>query len=192
MKYKVGIFGSSENETESMRVRAQALGKILAPKDIILITGACSGLPYQVVSVAHQTNKKIEIWGYSPEYDYKGQVKGTPEDDNTIYSRLFYIPRDYPLTDIMARRKYRNISSTFACDVGIIVSGRWGTMNEFTNLHDMGKVIGVLTGTGGISDELQDLNNRIKKKSNAMIFYKSDPQKLVDMVLGEVTKRRTV
>ena len=33
-------------------------------------------------------------------------------------------------------------------------------MNEFTNLYDMGKVIGVLTGTGGIADELELLNQK--------------------------------
>lgn len=59
---------------------------------------------------------------------------------------------------------YHNVLTTAACDAGIIIAGRWGSMNEFTNLYDMGKVIGVLTGTGGIADELPQLLKKISKK----------------------------
>ena len=65
----------------------------------------------------------------------------------------------------MARKKYRNVSSTANCDAGIIISGRWGTMNEFTNLYDMGKVIGILTETSGVADEIKNLSKKINKET---------------------------
>lgn len=189
MKYKVGIFGSAAGETEEMKGKARALGETLSQTNAILITGACTGLPYDVVSTAYSLNKKIEIWGYSPAYDSEEQKTLSKGDDNSIYAKLFYTPREFPLKDIMARRKYRNVLSTAACDAGIIVSGRWGTMNEFTNLHDMGKVIGVYTQTGGIADELESLHKKIIKPSKAVMYYESDPAKLVGLVFKEIAHR---
>ena len=75
-------------------------------------------------------------------------------------------------------------------DAGIIISGRWGTMNEFTNLHDMGKVIGVLTGTGGVADDLSSLSKKIHKPSKAVVIFDSSPEQLVKRILEELKHRR--
>lgn len=189
MKYKIGIFGSALGETEEMKKKARELGEVLSKTDSILITGACTGLPYDVVSTAHFLSNATEIWGYSPAYDFEEQKSLSQGTDNSIYTKLFYTPREFPVADVSARRKYRNVLSTFASDAGIIVSGRWGTMNEFTNLFDMGKIIGVLVGTGGAADNLADWNERIKKKSNAVLLYESDPKKLVELIFKEIANR---
>lgn len=76
-----------------------------------------------------------------------------------------------------------------ACDAGIIISGRWGSMNEFTNLYDMGKVIGVLTGTGGIADELEYLMKKVTKKSKAVVIFDSSPDTLVEKIIKTLHKR---
>lgn len=82
-----------------------------------------------------------------------------PAADTTIFDRLIFIPKDYEFTkNKQVSLKYRNVTSTASCDAGIIISGRWGSLNEFTNLYDMGKIIGVLIGTGGVADELEELN----------------------------------
>lgn len=189
MKYKIGIFGSSGNETEEMKAKARTLGEALSQTDVILITGACTGLPYDVVSSTRLGNKQLEIWGYSPAYDYEEQASLNPHDDNTIYAKLFYTPREFPIQDLAARRKYRNVISTANCDAGIIISGRWGSMNEFTNLFDMGKVVAVYTNTGGIADELESLGKKITKPSNAVVLYESDPVILVKNIISEIEKR---
>lgn len=59
-------------------------------------------------------------------------------------------------------------------------------MNEFTNLYDMGKVVGILTGTGGIADELENLNKRIKKKSKAKILFDNSPEKLIQKIIDKL------
>jgi hypothetical protein len=62
MKYKVGIYGSSIAESQEAIQRAQALGKILAQKDIIVVTGGGSGMPYVVaLSRPVRTRAKIEM-----------------------------------------------------------------------------------------------------------------------------------
>lgn len=189
MKYKIGVFGSAADvKKESIR-KAIELGNVLAlEKNVIIINGACAGLPYEV---AYQATKKgAEIWGYSQAANLKKQ-KELVKGESSIYKKLIYIPKDYEfIEDLQVCRKYRNVTSTARCDGGIIISGRWGTMNEFTNLHDMGKVIGVLTETGGIADELPKLCKKITKESKAKIFFSNYPQELVKMVLGEVKKRK--
>lgn len=190
MREKIGVFGSAVSDSAEVAAKARELGETLAGSDVILITGACSGLPYEVALAAYRKNK-AEIWGFSPASDYDGQVASTPRDDNTIYSRMVYTPTDFEfIGDISVARKYRNVLSTATCDGGIVIAGRWGSLNEFTNLYDMGKVIGVLTGTGGIADILPDLSRQISKPSAASVFFNSSPVELVSQVISEIRQRR--
>ena len=46
---------------------------------------------------------------------------------------------------------------------GLLLPGSTGTLNEFTLLYDLLKPIGVLTGTGGIADELKALTDKVVK-----------------------------
>lgn len=192
MKYKIGVFGSNVEDkllSEKSIEKTQELANILNKKNVILITGACSGLPYKVASRA--AKKETDVWGFSPELNILDQKKFAPNDDFSIYKKLIFVPKAFPFfRDSLACKKYRNVMSTATCDAGIIISGRWGTMNEFTNLYDMGKVIGVLTGTGGVADELEKLDKKIKKKSKAKVFFNSSPKRLIKKVIDELQKRK--
>ncbi|HSW47574.1 MAG TPA: hypothetical protein VLG67_00690 [Candidatus Saccharimonadales bacterium] len=187
--YKIGVFGSAEGDLEKIIPKAHQLGEALGGKNVTILTGASIGLPYEVALTAH--NLGTEIWGYSQFTNYKDQLEKLRNNcDPTIFHKLFYVPKDYEFaSNYNVTRKYRNVSSTANCDAGIIISGRWGTMNEFTNLHDMGKVVGVLTGTGGIADELPSLMKKINKPSKAKVIFNDDPEKLVDEVLKTLSSR---
>lgn len=185
MKYKIGIFGSAEGDIQKIFSKAHALGKELAENKVIVITGASAGLPYEVAKTAKEHGS--EIWGFSQTTNLKEQKKLSPSCDSSIYKRLIFVPKNYEFANNNdVSKKYRNVTSTATCDAGIIIAGRWGTMNEFTNLYDMGKVIGVLTGTDGIADELSNLNKKIKKKSKAKILFDSSPKKLVQRIIDEL------
>src|SRR3989344_2762581 len=191
MQYKIGVFGSAVKEKDEVIAKAKALGQALGRRqDIIIINGACTGLPYITSYEAAKAGR--EVWGFSPEIDLANQKLFTPNEDMSIYTKLVYVPKDFLFAgNPMARKKYRNVISTASCDAGIIISGRWGTMNEFTNLFDMGKVIGVLTGTGGIADELELLNQKVHKPGKAIVYFSRDPKELVKLVIGEVEKRKS-
>ncbi|QQG44152.1 MAG: hypothetical protein HYW86_04815 [Candidatus Roizmanbacteria bacterium] len=189
MKYKIGVYGSAVSEDLSIDEKARNLGQILGDFDITLITGACTGLPYTAASAAFK--KGVEVVGFSPEKDMDGQKKFTPHDDLSIYSKINFTPKDFEYSSLpKVCQKYRNVISTSNCDGAIIISGRWGTMNEFTNLFDMGKVIGVLTGTGGIADELVSLFPKINKPGKGKVIFDADPQNLVQKVLDELKLRK--
>jgi len=188
MIYKIGVFGSAVNHHKIDEKRVEMLVNELSKEKVVILTGACSGVPYQIASKFAEKN--IEVHGYSPEIDLKNQKKLTPEDNLLIYKKLIFSPKCFEnISDPESRKKYRNVISTATCDAGIIIAGRWGTLNEFTNLHDMGKVIGVLTKTGGIADELPKLCKKIDKKSKAKVFFNSNPKTLVKEVMNELKSR---
>lgn len=188
MKYKVGIFGSAEGDFEKILTKAQELGRVLAEKKVIVVTGASTGIPFVVARNAYE--HVAEIWGFSPATNLTAQRKMMEGIDNDVFSKLFFIPKGYLFAkDENVCRKYRNVTSTATCDAGIIISGRWGTMNEFTNLFDMGKIIGVLTGTGGIADELESLMEKINKPSKAKVFFSDSPNELIKKILSELEQR---
>ncbi len=189
MKYKIGIFGSPA-ETGQAVIKAERLGLALADlaEKAVVITGACSGIPYIVASKAAEGG--VEIWGFSPMFDLAGQKENWPDDDSSIYSRLIYVSRDFEFSSSKrARMKLRNVSSTASCDAGIIISGKWGSLNEFTNLLDMQKIVGVLTGTGGIADELGDLSKKITKEGQGTIIFDDSPEHLISKIIDALGGR---
>lgn len=190
MPYKIGVFGSAVDDVPETIQKAQALGESLGQIGCTVITGASTGLPYEAAHTAHAHGAKI--WGFSKGLNQAAQQQFTPTHDLTMYEKLVYIPRDYEFAqNELVCMKYRNVTSTATCDAGIIIAGRWGTMNEFTNLYDMGKVIGILAGSGGIADELPELSKKISKQSKAIILFHESPKTLVEMVvkiLGEQKK----
>ncbi len=184
MKYKVGVFGSSAGDMSLALPGAIELGRVFGEyaDHLIIITGGCAGLPYEVAKKAHSSD--VEIRGYSAEINMDELQKSAPDDDHSIYSELRFVPTNFPLAQTRsARMKYRNVISTANCDAGIIISGRWGTLNEFTNLIDQQKIVGVLTDTGGIADELPELTRKISKAGQGRIIFESDPGKLVGKIL---------
>lgn len=187
MTYKIGVYGSNRIESEAAVQAAQSLGAELARQGVIVITGACSGMPYAVARAARQGG--AEVWGFTPALTEAEHQSAFPDDDRTIYTKLFFVPEQYrqlffvaqpvsPAQDWGMRLKYRNVISTIQADAGIILSGGWGTLNEFTNLIYEGKPIGVYTGTGGLADELPDWFSKLRKKSESQVFFDSQPGKL--------------
>ena len=56
-------------------------------------------------------------------------------------------------------------------------------MSEFASLR---KVIGVLTNSGGVADELEELSKKINKESKGKVIFNSSPQELIKQVLKEL------
>ena len=67
-------------------------------------------------------------------------------------------------------------------DAVIFVHGRIGTLNEFTIAFEDKKPIGILTNSGGISDELDHLLT-VAHRGRHEIVFDEDPKRLVEKVL---------
>lgn len=80
--------------------------------------------------------------------------------------------------------KGRNVVLVRSSDIVLFVAGAMGSLNEFTIAHDERKIIGCLTGTGGVADESEYLIQKFGKRSTARIFHNDDPERLIDDCLN--------
>jgi len=76
----------------------------------------------------------------------------------------------------------REVANIQTCDAVVIVGGRSGTLGEFAIAFDQAKLIGVLEGTGGIADHIDDLLKVINKNTGAKVIGHTDPIKLVELL----------
>ncbi len=176
MKVKVGVMGSAEEATALLE-KAQALGKAVASRNMILLTGATTGLVYAVGKAAHNDGA-LHI-GVSPAHDEREHVEtyALPTDacDAIIYTGFGL--------------KGRNVVLVRSCDVVLFIAGSIGSLNEVTIAYDEGKVIGCLTGTGGVADEIKRIVTTFQKQTKARIFYDDDPELLMDACLAVLKPR---
>ncbi len=175
MKIKVGVMGSAEvNSPAELREKAAALGRSIAARDAILLTGATTGLVYTAGKAAHDAGA-LHV-GISPAHDEREHVE------------RFHLPTDACDAIIYTGfgLKGRNVVLVRSCDVVLFVAGSIGSLNEFTIAYDEGKVIGCLTGTGGVADEIGSLVETFQKPTLARVFYDNDPERLLERCLVEV------
>jgi len=83
----------------------------------------------------------------------------------------------------------RNLLMVRSADATIIVDGRMGTLNEFTDAFEEYEIVGVLEGSGGIADEIKRLLDIAGKGRRKTIFGK-DPVKLVEKVIEVIKKEK--
>jgi uncharacterized protein (TIGR00725 family) len=176
MKIKVGVMGSAlEAASEEVAKMARSLGRAIAERDLILFTGATTGVIHLIGLIAHESSA-LHI-GISPGENQREHVEefGLPTDacDAIIYTGFGL--------------KGRNVVLVRSCDIVLFVSGSMGSLNEFTIAYDEGKVIGCLKGSGGAADEIERLVEIFEKPTKARIFYDEDPLTLLDDCLS-VTK----
>ena len=90
------------------------------------------------------------------------------------YTELIFLPKEAEKRRIEVRYKLRNIDSVEACDAAIFISGRVGTLNEYTLAYDLLKPFAALLGTGGAADALEDIARRIPKKPQPFMCFSAD------------------
>jgi uncharacterized protein (TIGR00725 family) len=77
----------------------------------------------------------------------------------------------------------REVVNIRSSDIIAIIGGRSGTLGELAISYDEGKLIGVLTGTGGISDLVAEILRACEKDTGARVIYDDEPERLVDELL---------
>lgn len=172
MRLKIGVMGGATGViSREVLDRAHGLGRAIATNGCILVTGACPGLPQASACGAKEAGGLVV--GISPglsldEHVYK---YGSPTDFHDVLV--------FTGSGLMGREVV-NIRSS---DIVVIVGGRSGTLGELAIAYDEGKLIGVLTGTGGISDLVEQILAVCAKDTGARVMYDADPKRLVDELL---------
>ena len=183
LKFKIGMMGSAlekkgDRITKKAEKLAFELGKEIARHNAILINGACYGIPY-IASKGAKAEGGMVI-GVSPAENLQEHVHKYrfPVDS---YDILFYTGFGF---------KGRNVVNVSNSDAIIIVSGRVGTLNEFTIGYDEGMVIGVMRGSGGIADSIEKIVQMANKNTGSRLIYETNPHELIKKILLEIAKKK--
>jgi uncharacterized protein (TIGR00725 family) len=172
MKLTIGVMGSSGGDLNvELKKKVACLGEAIANHDAILITGGCPGLPYEAVRGAKA--KGGMTVGISPGLsidEHQGKYRSPIEDFDVLI---------YTGSGLMGRE----ITNIRSCDIIVIVGGRTGTLGELAIAYDEGRLIGVLTGTGGISEIVETIIRVSAKETGACVLYDADPENLINRLI---------
>lgn len=180
-KYKICVSGAAETGhcAPDALEKAEELGREIARRGMVLVTGATTGMPYWSAKGAKEAGGIVI--GLSPAISEEQHVK------------KYQLPLDYHDLIIYTGFDYsgRNLLLTKSADAVITVCGRMGTLNEFTIAFEDGKPQGVFQGTGGTVDLVEDIIAKSHRGMGKVVFA-DNPKDLLDklMPLIEEEKRR--
>lgn len=147
---------------------ARRLGACIARRGATIVTGACPGLPHAAVLGAHGAGG--DSLGISPAHSREEHIE-VYESPLQPYTTMVFTG-----SGLMGREVHNIHSSDFV----IFIAGRSGTLGEFCIAYDEGKLIGVLRGSGGISDHAGEIASLFDKKTGAVLIDDTDPERLID------------
>jgi len=177
LKYKICVSGAAATGhcADDANEKAEILGREIARRGLVLVTGATTGAPY---------------WAAKGAKAEGGIVIGiSPAVSKIAHIKTYRLPTDYHDLIIYSGFEYsgRNLILTRSADAVITLCGRIGTLNEFTNAFEDGKIQGVLTGTGGTTELIPEIIEKSHRGPGKVVFSK-DPAELVDKVLDLIEK----
>jgi hypothetical protein len=178
MKVKIGVMGSASGpiiRDPKARKRAFSLGQAIARAGCITITGACPGLPDQSAAGARAAGGFV--FGVSPAFSRREhlEIYGSPMEH---YDMILFSGQGLMERDII------NIRSA---DAIVVVGGGVGTLNEFTVAYEEQKPVGILAGTGGISDHIEEILEFCRREPGKdRILFDKDPDRLIKKLLDVV------
>ncbi len=177
LKYKICISGAADTGHCAVDApeKAEELGREIARRGMVLVTGATVGIPY---------------WAAKGAKEEGGVVIGlSPAASEASHVKTYRLPTDYHDIIVYTGFEYsgRNLLLTRSADAVINICGRMGTLNEFTIAFEDNKPIGVLEGTGGTADELRDIVKKMHRGPGRVIYSK-DIKELLDKVVDEIEK----
>lgn len=172
LRYKICVSGASETGhcASDALEKAETVGREIAKRGLVLVTGATTGIPY---------------WAAKGAKSEGGIVIGlSPAASKAQHIKTYHLPVDYHDLIIYTGFEYsgRNLLLTRAADAVIFLCGRIGTLNEFTDAFEDQKPQGVLLGTGGTVEVIPDILEKAHRGPGRVIFSE-DPVDLVDKIL---------
>lgn len=175
---KIVISGAAGGEAElEGRRLAYTVGQEIAVRGGVVVTGATNGIPLDAAKGA----KSMEgaVFGFSPASSLREHVKKY-RLPVTYHDQVFFTGYDYAGRDVLL---------VDTADAVIEISGRIGTLHEFTHAFERDKIIGVLLHSGGTIDEIPVI---LKEAHRGMrkVVTSEDPVELVEKVFALLESER--
>ncbi len=166
LRYKLAVSGSAAGTTVEAKEMAFEIGRQVVKQGAVLVTGATVGIPNEAARGAKSAG------GFS--------VGLSPAVSKKEHTKVYKLPLEYYDFIMFTGMDYagRNFLMTRSADAVIVVAGRIGTLNEFTIAFEDDKPVGVLTGSGGISDEIDHIL-AVAKRGRGKVIFNKQPKELV-------------
>jgi hypothetical protein len=159
--------------------KAKELGREIARRGAVLLTGATTGFPLWVAMGAKEEGG-ISV-GISPAANEREHVD------------VYKLPLDYMDLIIYTGFGYpgRDILLTRSADAVICGCGRVGTIHEFTVAFEDGKPIGIFEGPWEMGNQLKEIVEK-GHRPNPKIVADADPKNLLDGLMALIEKDKLV
>jgi uncharacterized protein (TIGR00725 family) len=168
LQYQICVSGAARGESVTTGAKlAAAAGREIARRGHITLTGATNGLPYEAAKAAKA------MGGFSMGF--------SPAASRLAHVKKYHLPLDAFDSVLFTGFEYtgRNLLLIRSSDAVVMVGGRIGTLNELTIAIEERKPIGVLLGSGGMTEEVERVL-RAAKRARSGIIFGHDPSELVD------------
>lgn len=179
LKYKICVSGAAETGHCAIDAleKSEQMGREIADAGMVLVTGATTGTPY---------------WAAKGAKEAGGIVIGlSPAVSEIAHTKTYRLPTDYHDLIVYTGFDYsgRNLLLTRSADAVITICGRMGTLNEFTIAFEDNKPIGILTGTGGMADEIKGIIEKAHRGPGKVVFD-PDPKRLLEKLTELIEKEK--
>jgi uncharacterized protein (TIGR00725 family) len=170
---RVGVFGSAFFvEAAAAESLARRVGKAIAERGLVAVTGATTGLPHFAGRAAIEAGGVV--LGISPARNAAEHVGkfAKPMDGCT---HVLYTGQGY------TGRNYLNLRN---CDLAIFLGGEAGTLEEYCIGVYEGLVLGALINSGGICELLPTIVTKFKTRHGSAWVFGTEPESLLDEMLA--------
>ena len=172
LRYSICVSGAAAGLTvKNSHEKAEEVGRAIAKAGHILTTGATVGLPYYAAHGAKEMSGTSI--GFSPASSLREHLRKyrLPYDvfDFINFTGLNYVGRDLYLVQ--------------SSDAVITIGGRFGSLHEFTSALEARKPCGILTGSGGTADLIQELVKTLDPSMSKLVIFDDDPDNLVARII---------
>jgi uncharacterized protein (TIGR00725 family) len=177
-KYQICVSGAAKGDSvDQGKLLAHAAGAAIAKAGHSLMTGATTGLPNEAAIGYKAAGGKMSL-GISPastkvEHVMKYRLP-TESYDAILYSGLHYSGRDALLIN--------------SADAVVSIGGRLGTLHEFTVAMETHTPLGLLSGAGGIGDQIEGLLKLLPNADPDLVISDTDPARLIEKLTHMLDK----
>ncbi len=159
MRLTIGVMGSSGGDvSEAALAKAYRLGETIVVPDAVLVTGGCPGPPYAAGRGAKAKGGLVIGISHGLSLNEHRGKYGSPVEGFAVLVHTGSV--------LMGRE----ITSIRSGDMVVIVGGRTGTLGELAITCDEGRLIGVLTETGGITEIVERVIQAAEKETGACVL----------------------
>jgi predicted Rossmann-fold nucleotide-binding protein len=172
-KHTVGIISSAIPVRDKKTIDLfNSLGTHLAKHNINIATGAAVGISHLVGKSAKDAGSKLI--GFSPNTNALTHSRKPDNAPITHFDIIHFNSNGFTA---------RSLEFIETVDALIMVSGRMGTLSEFTIGFEEGVPIFILKGYGGVSDRIEEIISFADKKGLVPPAVFTDAKKLAENLL---------